>query len=201
MVNIDLDLYTKPQLCEFCGKTKVIAFLGMVKRCHRTIEDVVRKIMTEQTNWLKMLNSVLFSIWCQTHSSTGSSPMWILLNKDPILPFQHADKMENCPDSEQDMSNDSSSQVDPVVDMIEKLELQRTAIFKKTGSKIAKAQKIYATFYNRKHGVEIQFEIGDKCLKWNKWADSRKAKLKKCFTGPYEIIRISNNGFTITHFF
>ena len=36
--------------------------IGMVERCHRTIEDVIRKVMTDQTDWLLTLNSVLFSI-------------------------------------------------------------------------------------------------------------------------------------------
>ena len=115
----------------------------MVERCHRTIEDVVRKVMTEQTDWLKMLNSVLSSIRCQTHSSTGFSPMRMLFNKDPILPFQHADKADNCPDP------DPFSTKDPVVDMVEKLEAQRTAIFDKASSKIAKAQQTYARSYNK----------------------------------------------------
>ena len=131
----------------------------MVERCHRTIEDVVRKLMTEQTDWLKMLNSVLFSIRCQTHSSTGFSPMRMLFNKDPMLPFQHVDKTENCPDP------DPFSTKDPVVDMVEKLEAQRTAIFDKTSSKIAKAQQTYARSYNNKHGAGIPFMVGDKCLK------------------------------------
>ena len=47
--------------------------IGMVERCHRTI-DVIRKVMTDQTDWLPTLNSVLFSIQCQVHSSTGFSP-------------------------------------------------------------------------------------------------------------------------------
>ena len=183
---------------------------GMVERCHRTIEDVIRKVISKQTDWVKMLNSVLFSVRSQVHSSTGFSPMRMLFNKDPILPFQYADQMENCPDAESDMSNPFStkdqdvnsfsikdedvnpfSTKDPVVDMVEKLELQRTAIFDKAGSKIAKAQKIYARSYNNKYGAGIQFKVGDKCLRRNKQADSHKAKLKKYFTGPYEIMAIS----------
>ena len=136
---------------------------------------------------MKMLNSVSFLVRSQVYSSTGFSPMRMLFNKDPILPFQYADQMENCSDAESDMSNPFStkdqdvnpfSTKDPVVDMVEKLELQRTAIFDKAGSKIAKAQNIYARSYN-KHGAGIQFKVRDKCLKRNKWADSCKAKLKK----------------------
>ena len=133
----------------------------MVEWCHRMIEDVIRKVMSEQTDWVKMLNSVLFSVRSQVHSSTGFSPMRILYNKDPILPFQYADQMENCPDAENDISNPFStrdqdvnplSTKDPVIDMVEKLELQRTAIFDKAGSKIANAQKSYARSYNNKQG-------------------------------------------------
>ena len=129
--------------------------------------------------------------------------MRMLYNKDPILPFQYADQMENCPDAENDMSNPFStrdqdvnpfSTKDPVIDMVEKLELQRTAIFDKTGSKIANAQKICARSYNNKHGTGIQLKVSDKCLKRNKWVDSHEAKLKKHFTRPYEVMAISNNG-------
>ena len=132
--------------------------------------------------------------------------MSMLYNKDPILPFQYADQMENCPDAENDMSNPFStrdqdvnpfSTKDPVIDMVEKLELQRTAIFDKAGSKIANAQKIYARSYNNKHGAGIQFKVSNKCLKRNKWVDSHKAKLKKHFTGPYEVVAIAINGSNI----
>ena len=36
--------------------------------------------------------------------------------------------------------------------------------------------------------------MGDKVLCQNKWEDSRKSKLRSAFTGPYEIVSISNDG-------
>ena len=72
---------------------------------YRTIEDVIKMVMTEQTDWLPTLNLVLFSIWFQVHSSTGYSLFHMLYDKDPILPFKLADKS--------DMLIGSSSEIDP----------------------------------------------------------------------------------------
>ena len=52
----------------------------------------------QQGDWYKLLNSVLFGMHCYTHSSTGLLAMRMLYNKDPIMPFEMADKLqhENC---------------------------------------------------------------------------------------------------------
>ena len=67
----------------------------MVERCHRSLESVIKKVIQKQEDWYPVLNSVLFSMCSQTHSSTGYSPIRMLYNKDPILPFEMADKLEN----------------------------------------------------------------------------------------------------------
>ena len=100
----------------------------MVDRCHRTMEDVIRKVMTEQTDWLPTLNSVLFSICCQVHSSTGFSPFHMLYDKDPILPFQVLDKM--C-----EMGEDNND-IDPVSQCFLMLENGREKIFDKAKENI-----------------------------------------------------------------
>ena len=78
----------------------------MVERCHRTLQSVIVKVMEQQGNWYKLLNSVLFGMCCYTHSSTGFSAMRMLYNKDPIMPFEMADKLqhENC-NQESEKSN------------------------------------------------------------------------------------------------
>ena len=64
----------------------------MVKRCHRTLQSVVTKVMQTQEYWPVLLNSVLFTMHCHTHSSMGYSPICMLFNKDPIMPFELANK-------------------------------------------------------------------------------------------------------------
>ena len=64
----------------------------MVKQCHRTLESVITKVMETQEDWPVLLNSVLFSMHCHTHSSTGYFPICLLFSKDPILPFELANK-------------------------------------------------------------------------------------------------------------
>ena len=48
---------------------------GMVERCHRTLESVMKKVIERQEDLSVMLNSVLFTMHCYTHSSTGFSPI------------------------------------------------------------------------------------------------------------------------------
>ena len=81
----------------------------------------MKKMMTEQTDWLPTLNSVLFSIWCQVHSSTGYSPFNMLNDKDPILPFQLADKSN--------ILVGNSSEIDPVSECFLQLENSREQVF------------------------------------------------------------------------
>ena len=64
----------------------------MVKRCHRTLQSVVTKVMQTQEDWPVLINSVLFTMCCHTHSSTGYPPICMLYNKDPIMPFELANK-------------------------------------------------------------------------------------------------------------
>ena len=128
----------------------------MVECCHRTIEDVIRKVMSDQSDWLPMLNSVLFAIRCQTHASTGFSPFRTLYNKDPILPFQYADTLEHHQHQNENMCPDT----DPVTYMISKLESQRTEIFDKAKQKITKAQEVYLRRYNDRNTLGSKFEVG-----------------------------------------
>ena len=153
--------------------------------------------MTDRSDWNVMLNSVLFSVRCQTHSSTGYSPFCMMYQKDPIMPFQYTDQTENSElNSDSGTVHDANinSDVDPVMEMVEHLEAQCKSVFERASSKIVKAQQVYARSYNKKHGGGIKFKVGDKVLHQNKWEDSRKSKLRRAFTGPYEIVSISNDG-------
>ena len=68
---------------------------GLVERCNRMIEDVIKRAMQTQTDWAPMLPSVLFVIRTSKHSSTGFTPFRMLHNFDPIIAFEYADKLEN----------------------------------------------------------------------------------------------------------
>ena len=151
--------------------------------------------MTDRSDWNVLLNSVLFSVRCQTHSSMAYSPFHMMYQKDPIMPFQYTGQTQNS-ELHSDCGTDANinSDVDPVMEMVEHLEAQCKSVFERASSKIVKVQQVYARSYNKKHGGGIKFKVGDKVLWWNKWEDSRKSKLRKSFTGPYEIVSISNDG-------
>ena len=71
----------------------------MVERCYRTLESVVKKVMEKQDDWMTILDSVLLGMRSQVHSSTGYSPMHMLLSKDPIMPFKMADRLKYSQDT------------------------------------------------------------------------------------------------------
>ena len=130
-------------------------YLGMVERCHCTLESVINKVMQTQEDWSSLLNSVLFSMWCQNHSSTGFSPMWMLYNKDPLMPFEMADKLSN---SAEDVCNVDVC-TDQLVNCIQMLEQNKKEIFENAQKKILKAQAHQAKGYNR-HVMQLE-----KCLR------------------------------------
>ena len=136
---------------------------GMVEQCHRTIQLMIKKCMTDRSDWNVLLNSMLFSIRCQTHSSMGYSPFHMMYQKDPIMPFQYADQTQNSElnsDSGTDANIDSD--VDPVMEMVEHLEAQCKSVFERASSKIVKVQQVYARSYNKKHEGGIKFKVRDK---------------------------------------
>ena len=115
-------------------------FTGMAKRCHRTLQSVITKVMQTQEDWPMLLNSVLFTMHYHTHSSTGYSPIRMLYQKDPIMPFELAHKkvdgsgndIENetdmeCEDQDDNQNDPVSegsckSEVDEVFQMVEAIE-------------------------------------------------------------------------------
>ena len=76
------------------------------------------------------------------------------------MPFQYADAVENGNENE-----NICTESDPVTDMIEKLQCQRTAIFDKASKKIHKAQEVYSRSYNHRHAIGAKFEVGQLVLK------------------------------------
>ena len=51
--------------------------------------------MINQEDWVDLLPSVLFAIRTSRHSSTGFSLFRMLYQKDPIMPFEHADRQKH----------------------------------------------------------------------------------------------------------
>ena len=141
----------------------------MVEHCNQTIEDLIRKCMLNQHNWCPMLPSVLFAIRTSRHSSTGFTPFCMLYNKDPIMPFEHANKLKHAGnDDEYDsdaaeiykpgvtsgscgthfLNNDTNN--NNLVSTIQNLEDQCRQIFDKAHKSIKKAQIHQAKGYNNR---------------------------------------------------
>ena len=104
-------------------------------RCHQTLEGVIKKCVERQEDWAIMIDSVLLGMRSQTHSSNGYSPMRMLDNKDPVLPFEIADKVNHTidDDSQGDWVKtglNSDSAANNLINTVEKIEEKCDAIFK-----------------------------------------------------------------------
>ena len=181
----------------------------MVKWCHRTIELVIKKCMESQQDWAKLLESVLFGMHSQVHCSTGFSPMCMLYNKDPLMPFQVAAQLEPYykleeNDSSKDVGteNDGGIVESPItremnnelIDTVQQLEKQRQEIFGNAKVKIQKAQEHQGKCYNNRQNKGKPFEVGSKVLKYDFHQLGKLNKLKSKYLGPYTICGHSSAG-------
>ena len=118
---------------------EIFEITGMVERCHKTPQDVIKKVMESQQDWHSLLNSVLFTMHSHIHSSTGYSPIK-MFKKDPILPFGMADKQNNgqgfteissANDNHNDtiMTDNNGNVVNNVFNMVEEIEKHKKEIF------------------------------------------------------------------------
>ena len=131
------------------------------------IEDVIRKLMIEQSDCTPILSSVLFAIRTSKHSSTVYSPYHMMLyNKDLIMPFQHAYQLRHAVVTDDEDSDEYDSDVteiydpvastkipnstDPLLSTIQNLENQCKHIFDKVHNSIKKAQIHQTKWYNNR---------------------------------------------------
>ena len=125
-----------------------------------------------------MIDSILFAIRTTRHSSMGMSPYRVIFNKDPLLPFEFADKQKmhahvNDSDSDESVTSEigvdneveSSSGMDKLMATVQKLEEQRNKFFQKAHSNIKKAQTQQTRSYNNRTCSGEPFQIGDHVLK------------------------------------
>ena len=116
------------------------------------------------------------------------SPYRVLYQRDPVLPFQFMDWLNN---SGVDCLNLPESN-DPVTDLVERLEQIHRNVFIQASQNIKKAQKHQAKCYNVRH-TGTPYKVGEKVLKKNMQDASHKAKMRNKYTGPYLITSISSN--------
>ena len=156
-----------------------------------------------------MIDSVLFAIRTTRHSSMGMSPYRVIFNKDPLLPFEFVDKQKTRAnvtdrDSKSDESGNSemcaenevgsSSGMDQLMAMVQKLEDQGNKVFQNAHTNIKKAQAQQTKLYNNRNCYGKPFEIGDLMLK-KRLYQTKWGKLRRPFNGPYTIIGKCSTGF------
>ena len=123
--------------------------------------------MEAQNQWYDMLDSVHFACRVSQHKSTGFSPFWMLYSKDPILPFEYADQSDNLePESKllggksaNFSGEQSDSDMDPITNILYRMESQRRYVFQDAEKNIKKAQAEQSKWYNLRNGAGTPFEV------------------------------------------
>ena len=152
--------------------------------------------MVSQEDWESMMSNVLFTLRVSRHSSTGLSLYRVLYQRDPILPFQYMNRVNN---GDLDSANDhlnipnNGDGDDPVCDLVDKLEKIWKNTSVQASNNIKKAQKHQAKNYNARH-KGTPFKVGEKVLKKNMPDAGCKAKMHHKYMGPYQITNISSCG-------
>lgn len=163
---------------------------GLVERQNRCIEDVIRKTMEQKSDWLPLLDSVLFACRVSKHSSTGYTPYFMCYQADPVLPFQWNDALNH--GESVDGGNGDGDEMS-FEETVERLSQQRDQVFGKAKENIRKAQAHQAKNYNARNVGEPLF-VGDKVLKLNVKRIGRKEKFLPKWLGPYTIIKVNKTG-------
>ena len=125
----------------------------------------------------------------------------MLYNKDPLLPFQLAQKPktdQNCSDSDNDECRNLNNygsilSTEDIVNVVNAIEEQRHTIFEKAQTNIKKAQQHQAKGYNNCQTQGTPFDVGQKVLKWN-FSKGCLEKMKCHYVGPYKIFSRCKNG-------
>lgn len=171
----------------------------MVEKMNQTVEDCLKKCMEKQDDWEEMLDSVLFGIRVSRHSSTGVSPYRMVYNKDPVLPFEYQDMVNENPEMSHCINKPDTFQCNSLNDLIDDLEKQRKQVFGMATVNITKAQKHQAKNYNNRKctSESAEFALGDRVLKLNMKDKSRKAKMRPKMLGPYTITGKCRSGYLL----
>ena len=181
--------------------------------------------MVNQDEWDDHLDSVLFSIRVHKHSSTGMTPFRMMFNRDPILPFQYKDRLEQNPDANpedcfnlgEDVNQEDCFNIpvegkpqdeeflnvpfpesrNSIDEMVAELEKQCLSIYSQADINIKKAQKVQERNYNKRKAINSKNPIkpGDLVMKINLGQKNRKAKMKNAHLGPYSVVSVTEKGF------
>jgi hypothetical protein len=145
---------------------------GQSERTNQTLEQYLRLFTNHrQTNWLELLPIAEFAYNNATHSSTGVSPFFANLGRNPTM-----------------MVQEGSNQKFPSID-------ERIALIAETQedlkSALLLAQERMKKFYDRNAGKLPTFNVGDKMYleMENLKSDRPSKKLDHRRVGPYKIIR------------
>ena len=158
--------------------------------------------MSEQNHWYDLLDSVLFVCRVSQHKSIGFSPFRMLYHKDPILPFEYADRSDNSePESQvfgaqqaKSLNEQSDSDGDPITNILNRMEAHKKYIFQGAEQNIKKAQTEQVKWYNLRNGAGTPFEVSQYVLQYNHHELLRNYKLHMRFLGPYKLISRCSTG-------
>ncbi|KAG8240135.1 hypothetical protein J437_LFUL007314 [Ladona fulva] len=153
---------------------------GLVERSNRTIQRAMLKVLQEeQTDWVTVLDGVLFAFRTTRHRSTGVTPYELMFARKPILPVQCIinviddviaeehnvpSSMKECSLVEEDVQNHLSQ-----------IKALHAVVLREASKNIEKAQQ-----------RQKAYEVGDKVLVYNLRKAERKGdKVQLPYEGPY----------------
>ena len=156
---------------------------GLVERFHRTVTDMLAKgVEKNGKDWDKHLPYVLFAYRSGLQQSTGESPFYLLYRRDPRLP---TDEVLNVPVDQRNID---------LRDYKKEMTHRFSTAWQLAQVEISKAQGRQKKFHDKGAKQPI-LQVGDRVFVYNPSKKQGKAyKLARPFMGPYQILKLYDNG-------
>ncbi len=167
---------------------------NQAERVNRVVKTMIRMYLDDkpQTKWPELLPAFQLAINTSTNDSTGFAPVKLLLNTDPILPFDNFTR----PDDDSDEENDNN---DP---MFSSRFSEFQEIFQEAKKNLLAAQQTQKTTYDKDHREE-SFQVGDHVTIRNTTLSNKEKKITASLCPLYNDVGtiskvISNSTFEVT---
>ncbi|KAI5746665.1 hypothetical protein M8J77_006124 [Diaphorina citri] len=155
-----------------------------VERQNRVVKQIIRAyINSRQTNWCTFLPEVAYAINTSVQSTTGFTPHFLMYGREthPIHQLRRDLESRATDASPEDAYPEYVFRQQAIKDIYELVKLNQI-----------KSSRKQATYYNKRHNLDVQYDVGEMVLRRNfrlsNAADHYNAKLDHLWIGPCEVI-------------
>ena len=194
---------TNRHLLELCGMKQRITSSyhpqanGLSERMNRSSQESLAKSLTDEKDWVEMIPTIALPHRSSMNASTRVSPLEMILGHKPMVPVNIHMKYPTDEELGRDLTRIEVEEIEHecLEYNIQQMKRVKEAAIGRAKVNIANAQTRYKRNYDKRFANKEDFKVGDRVLLENQINKNRKgSKRAERFSGPYEIIEISDVG-------